>query len=306
MRLKHYSYRTEQAYVDWIRRFILFHHKRHPQEMGAQEIEAFLTHLAVHENVAASTQNQALQAILFLYREVLGREITEPIQAMRARKPKRLPTVLTREEVLLLFNQMSGIHKLIAQLLYGSGLRLMEALRLRVKDLDFEYRTITVRDGKGEKDRITILPDLLQDPLRHHLEQVRRLHQQDLDQGYGAVYLPEALARKYLNAEREWGWQWVFPSSRLSLDPRTGVIRRHHLDPSSVQRAIREAARAAGITKPVTPHTLRHSFATHLLETGYDIRTVQELLGHKDVRTTMIYTHVLQRGGRAVRSPLDL
>jgi integron integrase len=305
MRLKHYSYRTEQAYVDWIRRFILFHHKRHPQEMGAQEIEAFLTHLAVHENVAASTQNQALQAILFLYREVLGREITEPIQAMRARKPKRLPTVLTREEVLLLFNQMSGIHKLIAQLLYGSGLRLMEALRLRVKDLDFEYRTITVRDGKGEKDRITILPDLLQDPLRHHLEQVRRLHQQDLAQGYGAVYLPEALARKYPNAEREWGWQWVFPSPRLSLDPRAGIIRRHHLDPSSVQRAIREAARAAGITKPVTPHTLRHSFATHLLETGYDIRTVQELLGHKDVRTTMIYTHVLQRGGRAVRSPLD-
>jgi len=203
MRLKHYSYRTEQAYVDWIRRFILFHGKRHPQEMGAQEIEAFLTHLAVHENVAASTQNQALQAILFLYREVLGREITEPIQAMRARKPKRLPAVLTREEVLLLFNQMSGIHKLIAQLLYGSGLRLMEALRLRIKDLDFEYRTITVRDGKGEKDRITILPDLLQDPLRHHLEQVRRLHQQDLDQGYGAVYLPEALARKYPNAERE-------------------------------------------------------------------------------------------------------
>jgi len=203
MRLKHYSYRTEQAYVDWIRRFILFHGKRHPQEMGAQEIEAFLTHLAVHENVAASTQNQALQAILFLYREVLGREITEPIQAMRARKPKRLPTVLTREEVLLLFNQMSGIHKLIAQLLYGSGLRLMEALRLRIKDLDFEYRTITVRDGKGEKDRIAILPDLLQDPLRHHLEQVRRLHQQDLAQGYGTVYLPEALARKYPNAERE-------------------------------------------------------------------------------------------------------
>jgi len=304
LRRKHYSYRTEQAYVDWLRRFIL-HGKRHPQEMGAQEIEAFLTHLAVHENVAASTQNQALQAILFLYREVLGREITQPIQALRARKPKRLPTVLTRPEVQTLLSYLSSTHLLIAQLLYGSGLRLMEALRLRVKDLDFEYRTITVRDGKGEKDRITILPESLIESLSKHLEEVQRLHQQDLSQGYGAVYLPDALARKYPNAEREWGWQWVFPSSRLSPDPRAGVIRRHHLDPTSVQRAIREAARAAGIPKPVTPHTLRHSFATHLLESGYDIRTVQELLGHKDVRTTMIYTHVLQRGGLAVRSPLD-
>ena len=304
LRRKHYSYRTEQAYVDWLRRFIL-HGKRHPQEMGAQEIEAFLTHLAVHENVAASTQNQALQAILFLYREVLGREITQPIQALRARKPKRLPTVLTRPEVQTLLSYLSSTHLLIAQLLYGSGLRLMEGLRLRVKDLDFEYRTITVRDGKGEKDRITILPESLIESLSKHLEEVQRLHQQDLSQGYGAVYLPDALARKYPNAEREWGWQWVFPSSRLSPDPRAGVIRRHHLDPTSVQRAIREAARAAGIPKPVTPHTLRHSFATHLLESGYDIRTVQELLGHKDVRTTMIYTHVLQRGGLAVRSPLD-
>ena len=280
--------------------------KPHPQEMGAQEIEAFLTHLAVHENVAAATQNQALQAILFLYRAVLGREITQPIQALRARKPKRLPTVLTRPEVQTLLSYLSSPHLLIAQLLYGSGLRLMEGLRLRVKDLDFEYRTITVRDGKGEKDRITILPESLIESLPKHLEGVQRLHQQDLSQGYGAVYLPDALARKYPNAEREWGWQWVFPSPRLSPDPRAGVIRRHHLDPTSLQRAIREAARAAGIPKPVTPHTLRHSFATHLLESGYDIRTVQELLGHKDVRTTMIYTHVLQRGGLAVRSPLDL
>jgi len=305
MRLKHYSYRTEQSYVDWIRRFILFHGKRHPREMGAPELEAFLTHLAVHENVAASTQNQALQAILFLYREVLGQEITEPIQALRARKPKRLPTVLTPQETRALLSHLSGTYLLIAQLLYGAGLRLMECLRLRVQDLDFEYRTIAVRDGKGEKDRIAILPNTVIVPLRRHLKQVQHLHRRDLAGGYGAVYLPEALARKYPNAQREWGWQWVFPSPRLSADPRAGVIRRHHLDPTSVQRAIRQAARVAGIAKPVSPHTLRHSFATHLLENGYDIRIVQELLGHKDVRTTMIYTHVLQRSGLAVRSPLD-
>jgi len=274
--------------------------------MGIPEIEAFLSHLAAQEHVAASTQNQALQALLFLYREVLGREIAEPIQALRARKPKRLPTVLSRQEVQALLSHLFGVHLLLAQLLYGSGLRLMEALRLRVKDLDFAYHTITVRDGKGEKDRITLLPLTLVEPLRKHLEETRRLHQQDLAQGYGAVYLPDALARKYPNAEREWGWQWVFPSPRFSADPRAGVIRRHHLDPTSLQRAIREAARAAGLSRPVSPHTLRHSFATHLLEAGYDIRTVQELLGHKDVRTTMIYTHVLQRGALAVRSPLDL
>ena len=299
MRLKHYSYRTEQVYVGWIRRFILFHGKRHPRQMGIPEIEAFLTHLAVHENVAVSTQNQALQAILFLYREVLGQEITEPVHALRARKPKRLPTVLTSQETRALLSHLSGTHLLIAQLLYGAGLRLMECLRLRIQDLDFEYRTITVRDGKGEKDRITIFPNAVRDPLYHHLEQAQRLHQQDLANGYGAVYLPEALARKYPGAQREWGWQWVFPSPRLSADPRAGVIRRHHLDPTSVQRAIRQASRVAGIAKPATPHTLRHSFATHLLENGYDIRIVQ------DVRTTMIYTHVLQHSGRAVRSPLD-
>lgn len=305
MRLKHYSYRTEQAYVDWIRRFILFHGKRHPQEMGAPEIEAFLTHLAVHENVAASTQNQALNALLFLYREVLGREITDPIQALRAKKPRRLPTVLTRHEVQSLLAHLSGPPLLMAQLLYGSGLRLMECLRLRVKDLDFDYHTITVRDGKGDKDRVTILPASLIGSLQKHLEEVKRLHEQDLAQGYGAVYLPDALARKYPNAGREWAWQWVFPSPRLSLDPRSGTVRRHHMDPASLQRAIRHAAQAATLSKPVSPHTLRHSFATHLLENGYDIRTVQELLGHKDVRTTMVYTHVLQRGGLAVRSPLD-
>ncbi len=305
LRRKHYSYRTEQAYVHWIKRFILLHHKRHPKEMGIPEIEAFLTHLAVHEKVAASTQNQALQAILFLYREVLGQEITEPIPALRAKKPKRLPTVLTQKEVHTILRHLSGTHLLMTQLLYGSGLRLMECLRLRIKDLDFAYLTITVRDGKGEKDRVTILPQSLVEPLQKHLQQVKRLHEHDLAQGYGAVYLPDALARKYPNAQREWAWQWVFPSPRLSVDPRSGLIRHHHMSPSALQRAVRRAARAAGIHKPVSPHTFRHSFATHLLEAGYDIRTVQELLGHKDVKTTMIYTHVLNRGAMAVRSSLD-
>jgi len=305
LRRKHYSYRTEQAYLSWIKRYILFHDKRHPNEMDIPEIEAFLTHLAVHEHVAASTQNQALQAILFLYREVLGREITAPLHALRAKKPKRLPTILTRREVQALFSHLSSTHLLMAQLLYGSGLRLMECLRLRVKDLDFAYRTITVRDGKGQKDRTTILPQSLIAPLRKHLEQVKRLHEQDLARGYGAVYLPDALARKYPNAQREWGWQWVFPSPRLSVDPRSGLVCRHHMNPTTLQKAVRQAAKRAGINKHVTPHTLRHSFATHLLEAGYDIRTVQELLGHKDVRTTMIYTHVLKRGAKAVRSPLD-
>jgi len=304
LRLKHYSIRTEEAYINWIKRYIFFHHKRHPAEMGAPEIEAFLTHLAVDEQVAASTQNQALSALLFLYREVLHQELG-PVDALRAKKPKRLPTVLTRDEVQRLLGQMSGTHQLMARLLYGSGLRLMECLRLRVKDLDFDYRTVTVRDGKGEQDRVTVLPDSLIAPLQEHLLRVKRLHDQDLARGQGAVYLPDALERKYPNAHREWGWQYLFPSDRLSVDPRTGAVRRHHLDESGLQKAIRQAAQRAGIPKPVGPHTLRHSFATHLLEAHYDIRTVQELLGHKNVRTTMIYTHVLQRGGLAVRSPLD-
>ncbi|MGB9618333.1 MAG: integron integrase [Desulfomonilaceae bacterium] len=305
IRRKHFSIRTEEAYVDWIRRFILFHDKRHPKDMGAPEIEAFLTHLAVEKHVAASTQNQAFSALLFLYREVLKIELDASIHAARAVKPKRLPTVLTKDEVRRVIAHLSGPHKLIVQLLYGSGLRLLECLRLRVKDLDFSYRTITVRDAKGHQDRVTMLPDSLIPPLRAHLKQVKRLHEEDLARGYGAVYLPDALAEKYPNASREWGWQYVFPADRLSVDPRSGAVRRHHMDESTVQRVVRAAAKAAGIPKSVSPHTFRHSFATHLLENGYDIRTVQELLGHKDVKTTMIYTHVLQRGGLAVRSPLD-
>ncbi len=305
LRRKHYSLRTERAYVDWIKRFILFHDKRHPAEMGSAEIAAFLTHLAVDEHVAASTQNQAYSALLFLYREVLQKEFPFPLQALRAKMPKRLPTVLTRDEVRQVFAHLSGSYLLMARLLYGSGLRLMECLRLRVKDVDFHYRTITVRDAKGEQDRITILPESLVEPLQDHLRIVKRTHEEDLAKGYGAVYLPYALERKYPNASTEWGWQYVFPANRLSVDPRSGIVRRHHLDESGLQKAIRQAARLAGISKPVSPHTLRHCFATHLLEAHYDIRTVQELLGHKDLRTTMVYTHVLQRGGLAVRSPLD-
>jgi integron integrase len=304
IRVKHYSIRTEQAYTGWIRRYILFHDKRHPQEMGAPEITAFLTYLAVDQNVAASTQNQALAALLFLYREVLKMD-PGPIDAVRAKKPKRLPTVLTKEEVKIIIAALSGVNALVARLLYGSGLRLIECLRLRVKDLDFSYRQITVRDGKGFKDRVTILPESLIDPLRGHLRRVRMIHQQDLDQGYGAVFLPYALERKYPNAHKEWIWQYVFPSDRRSTDPRSGIVRRHHLHESTVQKAVREAALLAQLSKRVNCHTFRHSFATHLLEAGYDIRTVQELLGHKDVKTTQIYTHVLNRGGLSVRSPLD-
>ena len=306
IRRKHYSIRTEEAYVSWIKRFILFHNKRHPREMGAPEIEAFLTHLAVERRVAASTQNQALSAILFLYREVLGIDLDLPLRAVRAKRPKRLPTVLTHEEALRVIAGLSGVHQLMAKLLYGSGLRLMECVRLRVKDLDFDQHVITVRDGKGAKDRVTVLPDSLVQPLQEHLQRVRLIHQQDLRAGYGSVYLPYALDRKYPNASKEWIWQYVFPSDRLSTDPRSGITRRHHIDPSTLQKAVRKAAKLAGINKHVTCHTFRHSFATRLLEAGYDIRTVQELLGHKDVKTTMIYTHVLNKGGVAVRSPLDL
>jgi integron integrase len=302
---KHYSLSTEQTYVSWIKRYILFHKKRHPKEMGSAEIEAFLTHLAVDQNVAASTQNQALSALLFLYREVLKQELDGPIDALRAKRPKRLPVVLTREETLKIIGYLSGMHRLMAKLLYGSGLRLMECLRLRVKDLDFAQHQIIVRDGKGMEDRITMLPDSLVPSLQEHLQRVKRLHEQDLAAGYGSVYLPFALERKYRDASQEWGWQYVFPSSRLSQDPRSGITRRHHMHQSSLQKAIKKAVQLAGIDKPVGPHTFRHCFATHLLENGYDIRTVQELLGHKDVKTTMIYTHVLNRGGIAVRSPLD-
>ncbi len=305
LQTQHYSIRTEESYVDWARRFILFHNKRHPKDMGAPEIEAFLTYLAVERKVAASTQNQALSALLFLYREVLHQELAS-IDSVRARKPKHLPTVLIKGEALRVLNGMSGTPQLMAKLLYGSGLRALECARLRVKDIDFEQRLIVVRDGKGEKDRISMLPDNVSAPLQEHLARVRQLHAKDLADGYGAVYLPYALDVKYPNAEREWAWQYVFPAKGLSKDPRDdNIVRRHHMSESTLQKAVQSAARLAGIQKPVGCHTFRHSFATHLLESGYDIRTVQELLGHADVRTTMIYTHVLNRGGLAVKSPLD-
>ena len=305
IRVKHYSIRTEQAYVDWIKRYIHFHGKRHPRELGAAEVEAFLTDLAVRGRVAASTQNQARAALLFLYGEVLGIELRFLGNVTQAKAPKRLPVVLTQDEIAALMARLVGTPALVCGLLYGSGLRLMEALRLRVKDIEFSRGELLVRDGKGAKDRITMLPAQLAAPLSDHLARVRLLHQQDLAQGYGRVYLPNALERKYPNASAEWGWQYVFPAVGLSMDPRSGVERRHHASDQSIQRSVKQAVRDAGILKPATPHTLRHSFATHLLESGYDIRTVQELLGHSDVSTTMIYTHVLNRGGRGVVSPLD-
>jgi len=313
IRIKHYSYRTEETYLDWVRRYILFHQKRHPKDMDVPEIQAFLAHLATQRKVAASTQNQALSAILFLYREVLHKEI-DPILLSSAKRPERLPTVLTREEALHVIKELDGTHKLMAQLLYGSGLRLMDCVRLRIKDIDFQYKTITVRDGKGEKDRITPLPDSVIPDLQRQIERARLLHEEDLAAGCGEVYLPYALEKKYPNAARELIWRYIFPASRRALDPRSGVERRHHIDSSGLQRAVKQAAQKAGIQKRVSCHTFRHSFATHLLQNGYDtqhlrswagVRTVQELLGHKDVRTTMIYTHVLQRGGLAVKSPLD-
>lgn len=305
IRLKNYSLRTEQTYVDWIERFIRFHQLRHPREMNTPEIETFLTWLAVEQNVAPSTQNQALSALLFLYRHVLHIELTGSVDAIRARKEKRLPTVLSKTEVQLVLTNMTGLQQLMAQLLYGSGLRLMECMRLRIKDLDFAHQHILVRDTKGNEDRVTLLPQRLIPPLQTHLRVVSQLHQQDLADGLGEVYLPFALARKYPDAAKEWLWQYIFPADRLSIDPRTKQVRRHHADETVLQRAVRRAALAAQMTKHVTPHTFRHSFATHLLEAGYDIRTVQELLGHKDVKTTMIYTHVLNKGPLAVRSPLD-
>lgn len=305
LRVRHYSLRTEASYLQWIRRFILFHNKRHPLEMGEQEITAFLTHLAVNKHVAPSTQNQALAAILFLYKEVLVQELDWMDDIVRAKRATRIPEVLSPEQVRRLFGQLEGGHRLIASLLYGTGMRLMEALRLRVRDVDFHYRQITVRNGKGGKDRVTVLPDSLIISLKEHLERVKDLHDRDLAEGFGRAYLPYALAGKYPSADREWGWQYVFPAPTRSRDPRSGAVRRHHVFEQNLQRAIKQAAMNLGFPSRVCTHTLRHSFATHLLESGQDIRTVQELLGHADVKTTMIYTHVLQRGGRGVRSPLD-
>ena len=306
IRTRHYSIRTEQAYLQWIRRFILFHGKRHPREMGAPELTAFLSDLAMKHSVAASTQNQALHAILFLYRDVLRIDLPWLGEVQRAKKPQHLPVVFTREEIKALLAQLQGTTWLMAMLTYGSGLRLLECLRLRVKDVDFHYRQLLVRDAKGQKDRVTMLPNSLVEPMRTHLARVRHLHETDLRDGYGRVHLPHALATKYPNADREWGWQYVFPSSRRSIDPRSGNERRHHAPEDALQRAVKQAIRKANIIKPGSVHTLRHSFATHLLESGYDIRTVQELLGHADVKTTMIYTHVLNRGGRGVVSPVDV
>ena len=305
LRVKHYSIRTEQSYTDWIKRFILFHGKRHPNELGGEDVEAFLTHLAVEGKVAAATQNQAKSAILFLYREVLEIQLPWLDNVTQAKTPKRLPVVLTVSEVQSLLLRLTGTHSLISNLLYGGGLRLMEAVRLRVKDVDFARHEILIREGKGFKDRVTMLPEAVVAPLKAHLVNVKALHDEDLARGDGEVYLPFALDKKYPNAARDWGWQYVFPSKNLSLDPRSDKTRRHHIDEKGVQRAVKQAVRDAELVKPATPHTFRHSFATHLLQAGYDIRTVQELLGHADVATTMIYTHVLNKGGRGVKSPLD-
>ena len=306
LRVRHYSIRTEEAYLAWIRRFLRFHHIRHPREMGAEEINRFLTHLAVEKRVAASTQRQALSALLFFYREVLRQNLPWLDDVVRAKQPKRLPTVLSREEAGAIIAHLEGTTQLIVLLLYGAGVRILECLRLRVKDIDFDLAHITIRNAKGRKDRVTMLPSSTRTRLKQHLVEVRATHEQDLADGCGEVYLPNALARKYPHAAREWEWQFVFPASSRGVDPRSGRERRHHLHETVIQRAIKRAARDAHVIKKVSPHTLRHSFATHLLMAGYDIRTIQELLGHKDVKTTMIYTHILNcSGGRGVTSPAD-
>jgi len=305
MRRLHMARRSEEVYVGWVRRFILANGKRHPRDLGATDIERFLTGLAVHGRVSASTQNQALSALLFLYKQVLGLELPWLDGMERAKRPQRVPTVLTRAETQALLGELRGVHWLMGSLLYGTGMRLMECVRLRVKDVDFERHEIVVRQGKGAKDRRTMLPRMLVEPLRTQLAEARRVHERDLASGFGRVWLPDALDRKFRGAGADWGWQYVFPASGRSIDPRDGVERRHHVDESSLQRAIKRARDRAGIAKPATCHTLRHSFATHLLEAGQDIRTIQELLGHKDVATTQIYTHVLNRGGMGVVSPLD-
>ena len=305
LRVRHYSLRTEDTYVQWIRRFILSNGRRHPAQLGAAEVTAFLSHLAVERSVAPSTQSQAKAAILFLYKEVLGQDLPWLDEIVQAKQKQRLPVILTQSEVSGLLRAMSGVPGLVANLLYGTGMRLMEALRLRVKDVELQRREIVVREGKGVKDRVTVLPENLVLPLQGQLARAKALHDEDLAKAWGDVWLPDALAVKYPRAAKAWGWQFVFPSRHRSTDPRSGAERRHHLYPEAIQRAVSLAARTAGIHKPCSPHVLRHSFATHLLQAGYDIRTVQELLGHADVSTTMIYTHVLNRGGRGVRSPLD-
>ncbi len=304
IRVRHYSRRTEEAYVHWVKRFIFYHNMRHPEEMGEKEVSAFLSWLAVSRNVAANTQNQALNALVFLYRHVIERPLQEINGVTRAKKPQRLPVVLTPVEVARLLANLKGVYWLIACLQYGSGLRLIESVRLRVMDIDFDHRAIFIRNGKGGKDRVVTLADELIEPLQRHMQSVKTLHERDLAEGLGAVYLPHALSRKYPNAPKEWGWQYVFPAGNRSIDPRSGIERRHHIDESCVRKAVKHAVRAAGIHKKASCHSLRHSFATHLLERGMDIRTVQEQLGHKDVRTTQIYTHVINRGGSAVISPL--
>lgn len=305
IRRRHYSYRTEKAYVHWIKRYIFFHNKRHPVEMGEAEIARFLSSLASDRHVSASTQNQALNALLFLYREVLSKSIGYVDGVVRAKRPLHLPTVLSRDEVKAILSQLQGVEWLMAAILYGAGLRLMECCRLRVKDVDFSRNEITVRSGKGNKDRYTMLPLAAKEPLIKRLGIAKRQHDLDVEQGIGRVVLPNALDRKYPNAGKEWGWQWIFPATRYYVNEATGVKYKHHLHESVIQKAVKEAAGRAGLSKPATCHSFRHSFATHLLEDGYDIRTVQELLGHKDVSTTMIYTHVLNRGGRGVSSPAD-
>lgn len=305
LRSRHYSDRTEHAYSYWVKRFIRFHGVRHPAELGEPEINAFLTHLAVEDKVSASTQTQALSALLFLYRHVIGREIGDLGDLVRARKPRRLPVVLTRDEVRAVLDRLHGDARLMASLMYGAGLRLTECLRLRVQDIDFSRNEIAVRDGKGAKDRVTMLPQSAKDPLRQHLKTVRAIHERDLAAGWGRAPLPDALDRKYPNAAADWRWQWVFPQERRWKNTRAGEEGRHHVHETIVQRAVKVAVRQAGVVKHAGCHTFRHSFATHLLEAGYDIRTIQELLGHKSVRTTMIYTHVLNKGGHGVRSPID-
>ena len=305
IRRKHYSPRTEESYLHWIRRFVYFHGKRHPAELGEAGVTAFLNHLARDRKVAATTQNQALSALLFLYREVMGQPLAWLDDVDRAKRPVRTPTVLTRAEVSSILDQLNGARWIMAGLLYGAGLRLRECLKLRVKDVDFGYGQIIVRDGKGAKDRVTMLPGAVIAPLQQHLVRARALHERDLAAGYGGVELPDALRLKFPRAERDWGWKFVFPSYKLSVDKSSGEIRRHHVYENYLIRAVKQAARSSGITKHVSCHTFRHSFATHLLESGYDIRTVQELLGHQSVETTMIYTHVMNKGGRGVRSPLD-